>query len=159
MQWLLDAISALFSLIPELIWDAICWVWNTVFGPVLKWIFVDFIWGTVIAYIRTLLRFKAIFFGIIACAYSYLKEWWQSVLDFCIDCACTVLETCITAFDITMPDNVAEGIFTLFKFYDLIDSFVPLTEAIGMIAIYLMLWCLMMLFKIAIKLWQAVPGT
>lgn len=159
MQWLVDCLSALFGIIPELIWDAICWIWNRVFGPVLKWVFVDFIWGTVIAYLRTLLKFKAIFFGIIAGAYTYLKEWWEAILDFCIDCACTALEACVTAFDISLSNDTAAGILTLFKWYDLLDSWIPLTEGIAMVAIYFYLWCLMMLWKIAIKLWQAVPGT
>lgn len=157
--WILALLMKLFGFIPTLVWNAFTWVWNTVLIPVLSWFFVDFIWGTVVGYLRSLLKYKTFCFGVIAGCYTFLKDWFTGILDFCIDVAFDFLKWSIDEFNITIPQTAKEGMVAAFDYYDVIDSWAPLSETITFLAVYLYVWALMMLFKVGQRLWLFVIGS
>lgn len=158
-SWLLSVLLKCFGFIPTLVWNCLCWVWNTVLIPVLSWFFVDFLWGTVVHYLRSLLKYKTFCLGAIAGAYTFLKDWFTGILDFCIDTAFDFLKWGIDEFNIEIPDTAKQGLVSAFDYYNVIDSWAPLSETITMLTIYLYVWALMMLFKVGQKLWSYVVGS
>lgn len=158
--WFANVLSTLFGWIPRLIWNGFVIVWDSFIGPVFYWVFVDFLWHNVLLTLGRLFRFKMVFFAAISLAYTILRNWVTRLLDFVIDCAFDLVEYFLgNIFNFGGSPQQYEGFLEIFKYYSAIDVWIPLTEGISFFVIYMTAWFLMLAFKIALKIWQAMPGT
>lgn len=158
--WLVNVFETLFGWIPTLIWNGFVKIWDYVLAPLFEFVFVNLIWEGILPFIVRVFRFRVLLMTVLAFAYDFLSVHIKNVLNFVIDHAFDLIEFFLeNVFNFDGSAQNIGGFLEVFKYYTLIDGWFPFTEAISFFIIYITAWFLMLTFKIALKIWQALPGT